>query len=68
MPITFDEKNKVFRLDTKTSSYAMMVFEENYLIHLYYGPKIPDTDLQYLMYRGWFDSLSPYDPRCEGIP
>ncbi|WP_322198891.1 alpha-galactosidase [Acutalibacter intestini] len=65
MPITFDEKNKVFRLDTKTSSYAMMVFEENYLIHLYYGPKIPDTDLQYLMYRGWYESMSPHNPKVS---
>ncbi len=65
MPISFDEKNKIFKLDTKTSTYAILVFEQGYLVHLYYGAKVPDVNLKYLMYRGWFDSLSPFAPGVE---
>ncbi len=65
MPITFDEKTKIFKLDTKDSTYAMMVFQQGYLVHLYYGAKLPDANLQHLMYRGWFDSLSPQAPGVE---
>ncbi len=40
MPIIFDEKNKVFNLQTKNTSYVMGVFHEKHLLHLYYGKKI----------------------------
>lgn len=60
MPISFDEKTKIFKLDSKTSTYAFLVYDQGYLVHLYYGAKLPDTNLKHLMYRGWFDSLSPY--------
>lgn len=43
MPIIFDEKNKTFKLDTKTSSYIIKIYDEGYLLNLYYGAKIPDT-------------------------
>ena len=36
MPITFDEKRKIFKLDTLDSTYAIGI-REGYLIHLYYG-------------------------------
>jgi len=65
MPIFYDPQTKLFRLDTKTSSYAFMVYEENYLVHLYYGPRVTDQDLQPLMYRGWYDSLSPRNPQVS---
>ena len=42
-----------------------MVYQENYLVHLYYGAKLPDTDLSYLMYRGKFDSLSPWNTKVD---
>ena len=67
MPITFDQQHHVFKLDTSVSTYAFMVYQENYLVHLYYGAKLPDTDLSYLMYRGKFDSLSPYNPKVEDL-
>ncbi len=60
MPISFNEKTKIFKLDSKTSTYALLVYDQGYLVHLYYGPRLPDTNLKHLMYRGWFDSLSPY--------
>ena len=65
MPILFDAERRVFKLDAKGFTYAMMVYRENYLVHLYAGAPIPDTDLSYLMYRGWFDSLSPLNPQVE---
>ncbi len=65
MAITFDEKKKIFKLDTRDSTYALQIFKENYLVHLYYGAKLPDNNLTGLMYRGRFDSLSPYNPKVE---
>ena len=59
MPITYDSQKRIFKLDTKTSTYALLVYRENYLVHLYYGAKLPDDNLASLMYRGRFDSLSP---------
>ncbi len=58
--IRFNETTGVFKLDTKTTTYALRVYQEGYLVHLYYGAKLPDDDLSHLMYRGWFDSLSPW--------
>ena len=43
MSIIFDSQNKTFKLDTKTSTYIMQVYKENYLINLYYGALIPVT-------------------------
>lgn len=58
MPITFDEKRKVFKLDTLDSTYAIGI-REGYLIHLYYGKKIPDDNLLDLPFRGYFATISP---------
>ena len=46
--ITFDEKNNLFRLDTKNSTYCILISEKGYLAHAYYGPKIGDDDVSYL--------------------
>ena len=43
MPIIYDSKNKTFKLDTATSSYIIKLYDENYILNLYYGAKIPDT-------------------------
>jgi len=48
--ISYSEKNKMFKLDTPSSSYAMAVlFQEKMLAHLYYGRRLPDCDLTYLL-------------------
>lgn len=60
MPVSFDEKTRIFKVETPRSTYALQVFDGGYLVHLYYGARVPDADLGYLGYRGWFDSLSPY--------
>ena len=65
MAITFDQQHRVFKLDTNLSTYAFMVYRENYLVHLYYGAKIPDTDLSYLMGRSRFASFSPSNAKVD---
>lgn len=48
MPITFDSEKRIFKLDTATSSYIFEIYEENYIVHLYYGAKIPDCNVTQL--------------------
>jgi alpha-galactosidase len=59
MPISFDSEKRIFKLDTATSSYIFEIYEENYLVHLYYGAKIPDYNLSAFRYTGGFASFSP---------
>ena len=59
MAITFDSEKKIFKLDSATTSYVIGVFDENFLVHLYYGAKIPDYNLFNHMYKGGFASFSP---------
>lgn len=59
MPIIFNEENRMFKLDTATSSYIIEIYEENYLLHLYYGAKIPDMNVSGLKYKSGFASFSP---------
>ena len=49
MPIVFDEKKRVFKLDTPNTTYAFHVTNSNHLIHLYYGASIPETDITHMM-------------------
>ena len=48
MPIVFDSEKRIFKLDTPSSSYVFRVSPSGYLLHLYYGAYVPDTDLDYL--------------------
>lgn len=59
MPIIFDCEKKIFKLDTANSSYVFKVYQENYLVHLYYGAKIPDYNLTDFEKRNMFASFSP---------
>ncbi len=59
MPIVFDSEKRIFKLDTATSSYVIEIYKENYLAHLYYGAKIPDTNLSAFKFRSPFASFSP---------
>lgn len=65
MPIVFDSENRIFKLDTATSSYVIEIYEENYLAHLYYGAKIPDTNLKAFKFRSTFASFSPNNINIE---
>ena len=64
MSIRFDESTKKFTLETKTGCYQMKVDELGYLQHLYYGPKVGQTDMSYA-FRTYDHGFSgnPYDMR-----
>ncbi|MBP3237564.1 MAG: alpha-galactosidase [Lachnospiraceae bacterium] len=46
---SFEEKLINFRLDTRNSTYAFSALEDGYLLHGYYGKKLGDDDLSYLL-------------------
>ena len=53
MAITYNEKNKTFQLDTKSSSYLIgIVDEEQFVGHIYYGARLRPQDAAYLMRTG----------------
>jgi len=60
MPIFFDEKSKVFKLDTATTSYAFRIGPHGYLLHLYYGNRVSDVDLPNLSFTVQQSSFSSY--------
>lgn len=47
--IGFDEKNKVFLLDTENTTYAIAIVDDRYVEHLWYGAKIEGENLRYLL-------------------
>lgn len=50
MGIKFNERSRSFKLDAKDTSYIIaIVDEEQFLGHVYFGEKIPDEDVNYLM-------------------
>ena len=51
--IHYDGKKRIFKPDTPHTSYIIgVVDEENFIGHVYYGPKISDSDVGALMRRG----------------
>lgn len=59
MSIQVDDSKKIFTLQTKNTTYQMKVGPFDYLYHLYYGKKIENQDLSYLLYDGPSD-YAPY--------
>lgn len=62
MSIFYNESSKMFTLETDNSTYQMYIGAYGFLLHLYYGKKIENADLRYLlksMDRGF--SGNPYD-------
>ena len=50
MSVSYNEQERVFRLDTPNTTYLMgLVGSENFLGHIYYGPSIPDDNMGYLL-------------------
>ncbi|MBQ8232381.1 MAG: alpha-galactosidase [Lachnospiraceae bacterium] len=47
--ILFNEQNKVFTIHTANSTYQMKVSQHGHLLHLYYGKRIVDEDVSYLI-------------------
>ena len=60
--ITFDSAQKVFKLETHNSSYIIGLADENYLLNLYYGSYLPDTNLWANAKRLKSASFSPANP------
>ena len=59
MGITFEEKSRIFKLDSKNSTYMIgIVDEERFISHIYYGRYISDRDMSYLLKIGEY----PYVP------
>ncbi len=53
MMITYNENERVFKLDTPNTTYMIgIVDEENFVGHIYYGRKLEGTDASYLMRTG----------------
>ena len=58
--ISFDCKNKTFKLDTPNTSYVIGVVDFDQLVNLYYGDKIADTEgLEARSFRPRCASFSP---------
>ena len=62
MGITFLEKEKVFRLDTPNTSYYMGISDDKYLGHIYYGKKLKETNIRYLLR----EQEAPFVPSVNG--
>ena len=62
MAVRYNADAKTFILDTEDSSYVMKVSRYGNLLHMYYGEKLPDQELDYLLTfadRGF--SPNPYE-------
>ena len=49
MAIIVQEKEKLFTLQTKNSTWQMQVSPYGHLLHLYYGKKVENTSMSYLI-------------------
>lgn len=50
MPITYFKENRLFKLDTPSTSYMFsIVDDENFVSHVYYGKRMEDGNLTYLL-------------------
>lgn len=58
MRIHFDEAKKIFEIQTNNTTYLMGLAYDRYLAHAYYGSKLEDTDVQYLL-------RAPYETEFE---
>lgn len=65
MPISFDTKSRTFKLDTPNTSYIIEVIDGDYIVHRYYGAKIPDCDLSYMHYDRNPGSFFPNSPETN---
>lgn len=50
MNISYFEENRIFKIDTEKTSYVIGVADsEGFIGHVYYGARIADDDVSYLM-------------------
>lgn len=62
--ICFDEKEKVFHLQTKNTSYIMKVVRNKYLAHVYWGKKIKTPDMENALLYRWI-GFSPMTDNAD---
>lgn len=49
MSVNYDEKEKLFILDTKNTTYIFVLVDDRYLCHLYYGSKTDSENVRTLL-------------------
>lgn len=49
MSISYSQSTRIFTLQTANSTYQMKVSQYGHLLHLYYGSRITDADVSYLI-------------------
>ena len=81
MPVNYNEKAKIFTLTAKNAAYIIKLDEFGYPAHLYWGRRLEDDDLSYLLRldeypftpatnnrdRGSYMDLLPFEMPCFGI-
>ncbi|MCH5197410.1 MAG: alpha-galactosidase [Oscillospiraceae bacterium] len=67
MSVKYFEENRIFKLDSKNTSYVIKIFGEGYPLHLYFGAYIPDVNLTdfekrnvYASFSAWPEGYEPY--------
>ena len=63
MSIVYHGESRSFCLSTRSSSYQLQIGPENYLLHLYYGPRCDDVADYLHLPRDCGFSPNPYDLR-----
>ncbi|OZB96043.1 alpha-galactosidase [Paenibacillus sp. XY044] len=59
MAIHIDTKQQLFHLQTRNSSYVFQILPSGYAAHLYYGKRLRDADLSWLLVTTERASFSP---------
>ena len=47
--ILYNEHNRTYTLHTRNTTYQMKVWDHSVLLHAYYGPRLSEVDLSYLL-------------------
>ena len=80
MAIHVNEKDQIFSISTKNTTYMMGVCAGEHLLHLYYGKRMEDLNAKYLIQFGdsepalhwmhvdaeWFNQMAPFEYSAAG--
>ena len=64
--VSFFPESRVFRLDTRTSSYAFQADPNGFLVHLHHGPRVDDGDALVALARR--EGRPSFQPQPAGVP
>ncbi len=69
MGILYNEKEKVFHLQTKNTSYILKVLKDKYLAHVYWGKKINTPDMENALLKRWicFSAMPDNDDKTYSL-